>query len=94
MNDMQKWNEYNDQTKNQPVEQMLIKALELFDGFKGAALDIGSGSGNESAYLIKNGWNVLAVDQNRRWLCECEYNGKTANGENKHWHTIMIIAKK
>ena len=27
------------------------------------AIDLGCGSGNESVYLIKNGWRVLAIDK-------------------------------
>ncbi|MCL2574098.1 MAG: methyltransferase domain-containing protein [Defluviitaleaceae bacterium] len=58
------WSQYNEKTKNKPIRPLLLKSLELFDGYKGNAVEIGSGAGNESIFLHNNGWNVLAVDKN------------------------------
>ena len=58
------WPQYNEQTKNNPLRPLLLKSLELFKEYKGNAIDIGCGAGNDSVFLCDNGWNVLAVDKN------------------------------
>ncbi|HBL83540.1 MAG: hypothetical protein A2Y17_00430 [Clostridiales bacterium GWF2_38_85] len=63
MYDNEKWKKYNELTKNSPPRQMVVKAVELFGDFVGNAIDIGSGAGNDSIYLINYNWNVLAVDK-------------------------------
>lgn len=64
MTDNEKWHIYNEQTKKSPPRPMLHKAIELFGDFSGKAIDIGSGAGNDSLYLINKGWCVLSVDKN------------------------------
>jgi SAM-dependent methyltransferase len=43
---------------------MTKKAVALFSDFTGTAIDLGSGVGNDSVFLINRGWSVLAVDKN------------------------------
>jgi trans-aconitate methyltransferase len=62
------WLQYNEQTKKNPPRSLLLKSLELFNEYKGNAIDIGCGVGNESVFLYDNGWDVLAVDKNTEGL--------------------------
>jgi len=41
---------------------MLKKALGLFDGFSGYAVELGCGSGIDTIKLVQSGWKVYAVD--------------------------------
>jgi len=62
------WLQYNEQTKDNPPRPLLLKSLELFKRYKGNAIDIGCGAGNDVIFLQDNGWNVLAVDKNATGL--------------------------
>jgi trans-aconitate methyltransferase len=62
------WFKYNEQTKNKPILPLMLKSFELFGEYKGNAVEIGCGAGNESVFLYNNGWNVLAVDKNNDGL--------------------------
>lgn len=62
------WLQYNEKVKTSPVLPLMLKSLELFGGYKGNAVEIGCGAGNESIFLYNNGWNVLAVDKNTEGL--------------------------
>ena len=37
--------------------------IENIRTYPGKAIDIGCGAGNETVYLIKNGWNVISIDK-------------------------------
>ena len=37
--------------------------IENIKTYPGKAIDIGCGAGNETVYLIKNGWNVISIDK-------------------------------
>ena len=63
-----KWSLYSHTRKNQPPHQLSIKAYKLFGQYKGNAIDIGCGPGNECIFLYNNGWDVLAVDKNANSL--------------------------
>lgn len=41
----------------------LERTVDRFAGFKGIAYDLGCGAGNQSIYLLENGWKVIAVDK-------------------------------
>lgn len=45
------------------MERNITKeVIEKFEKITGVAIDIGCGEGYDSIYLIKNNWNVIAVD--------------------------------
>lgn len=66
------------------------------------AIELGCGAGNDTVYLIKNNWNVLAIDRedveerisNRLNPKEIEKDALTGLGKMKHWHIFDVIAKK
>jgi SAM-dependent methyltransferase len=69
MNDEKnKWQEYNEQTKNNPPRPIVLKTLDLFNQYKGNVIDVGCGAGNDSIFLYENDWNVLAIDKNASGL--------------------------
>lgn len=49
-------------TKNAPPNKM-VKKLVKMNIIPENAIDLGCGAGRDTVYLIKNGWNVLAVDR-------------------------------
>jgi tellurite methyltransferase len=61
------WTRYYDAAGDQPRETLLF-ALERFDAEAGAkgrglfAVDLGCGTGRDSAELLRRGWRVLAID--------------------------------
>ncbi len=61
------WTRYYDAAGEQPRETLLF-ALERFDAEAGAkgrglfAVDLGCGTGRDSAELLRRGWRVLAID--------------------------------
>ncbi|MCL2187870.1 MAG: class I SAM-dependent methyltransferase [Defluviitaleaceae bacterium] len=56
------WADYQKQTQNIPPHPLLIKALALFNGFTGYAIDLGCGGGVDTIKLIESGWRVCALD--------------------------------
>lgn len=59
-----KWNRYQEKTFNRPPHKILLQALKYFHGFKGYSIDLGCGAGNDTIELLRNGWEVLAIDNN------------------------------
>ena len=59
MKDIEKYYEI---TKNTPPHP-LVKELMKMKITPQNAIDLGCGSGKDTVFLIKNGWNVLAIDQ-------------------------------
>ena len=59
-----------ERTRGAPPRDNLMRALELFsEEFEAiakqrrlVAADLGAGAGNETMYLIKHGWDVVAID--------------------------------
>jgi len=56
--------EFQKRTINMSPRPILLKVLELFDGFTGYAIDLGCGSGADTIKLIEYGWKVIAIDAN------------------------------
>jgi len=56
------WQEFIRLTLDTPPRWLLKKSLELFDGYKGHAIDLGCGSGLDTIALVEQGWSVCAVD--------------------------------
>ena len=59
MNEIHK---YYKNTKNALPLENIKKFLEI-DILPGNAIELGCGAGRDTIYLIKNGWNVLAIDR-------------------------------
>ena len=59
MDDIQK---YYENTKNALPHPMVKKFVNMNIKTENA-IDLGCGTGSDTVYLIKNGWNVLAIDK-------------------------------
>lgn len=59
MDDIQK---YYENTKNALPHPMVKKFINMNIKTENA-IDLGCGTGSDTVYLIKNGWNVLAIDK-------------------------------
>ncbi len=57
----QHWQTFFAATRDQPPWPRLVHAAAMHDG-PGDALDVGAGAGRDTAYLLRNGWRVTAVD--------------------------------
>jgi len=57
------WTRYYDATREEPRDTLLL-ALEKFDAENrtGLAVDLGCGTGRDTAELLRRGWSVLAID--------------------------------
>lgn len=58
------WEEYYRKTTSSLARQNTIKFIENYPNLTGNAIDLGCGAGNDTIYLLKNNWNVLAIDAN------------------------------
>src|SRR6266508_104600 len=60
------WKEYYQKIKGRPPRPLLLDALTYFTaespGTQRTAIDLGCGDGTETAVLLEQGWNVLAID--------------------------------
>lgn len=60
------WEEYYRAIKGRPPRQLLLDALTYFASDstqpEWKAIDLGCGDGTETAVLLEQGWNVLAID--------------------------------
>ena len=61
---MSEWDWTESQKKMIAIEPrpLLLKTLELFNGFKGFAVELGCGGGVDTLKLVNSGWKVYAVD--------------------------------
>jgi SAM-dependent methyltransferase len=57
-----RWRQYYDVVAGRPPREFLRNLLRRFYA-AGAAIDLGCGTGTESFFLLEQGWQVLAVDQ-------------------------------
>ena len=55
-----KWENYREKTKNELPKKALVKLLENLK--PGTAIELGPGAGIDTLYMLKNGWNVLGID--------------------------------
>ena len=62
------WEKYMEDTAKTPPEITAEKALALFGGQKGLAIDLGCGAGADSLYFLDKGWSVLAIDAQTEYL--------------------------
>ena len=49
-------------TKYAPQNKMVTRFIKM-NVTTGKAIDLGCGAGRDTVYLIKNGWDVLAIDR-------------------------------
>lgn len=56
------WNNYQNKTVNLKKIDFIIDVLDRIEGSNGLAIDLGCGAGNDSIYMVQNGWNVIAID--------------------------------
>ena len=49
-------------TKDAPQNKMVTRFIKM-NVTPGKAIDLGCGAGRDTTYLIKNGWDVLAIDR-------------------------------
>ena len=59
---MSEWNKYHKVTNNIPPRKNIVNFIKQHKELSGNAIDLGCGAGNDTIYLIKNNWNVLAID--------------------------------
>lgn len=61
-----RWNDYYQNTLNisDPHKTLLLaqKYFQLENKIRGMAADLGAGTGRDCLFLLKQGWNVLALD--------------------------------
>lgn len=56
------WEHYYKVTAGRLPREFLVETLRRFQA-PGSAIDLGCGAGVESLYLLEQGWQVLAIDQ-------------------------------
>ncbi len=54
---------YYDNTEKKPANSNLIYCINALKPSPGKAIDIGCGAGRDTKYLLKHGWNVIAIDK-------------------------------
>ena len=59
MEDIEK---YYENTKDAMPHKNVLDFIKIEDKV-GSAIDIGCGAGRDTIFLIKNGWNVIAIDR-------------------------------
>lgn len=64
MRNQDNWQLYYEKTSKNPARKTLITALDSFhkEGIVGHAFDLGCGACNDVSYLLNQGWEVSAVD--------------------------------
>ncbi len=73
---MENINKYYENTKNSPPHLLIKKFINMNIKPKNA-IDLGCGAGRDTIFLIKNGWNVLAIDRkNTKEIIKNKLNAK------------------
>lgn len=57
------WIEYYQATIQRKPRPLLLDALARFGEDKGFAIDLGCGAGVDAAKILRQGWKLLAIDQ-------------------------------
>ena len=57
------WTDYYKVTKNNPPTKILVESLDHLSCKKGEVLELGAGSPKDTVFLLKQGFNVTAVDK-------------------------------
>lgn len=74
---MRDWGNFHKITNNNPPRKNIVHFISKYN-IAGNAIDLGCGSGNDTIFLIKNNWKVLAIDSSnveekiRSKLCDDE----------------------
>ena len=58
---MRDWKNLHEITKNKPPRKNIIYFIERYNKY-GNVIDLGCGSVSDTVFLIKNNWNVFAID--------------------------------
>ena len=58
---MRDWENFHRITNNKPPRKNIVHFISKYS-ITGNAIDLGCGSGSDTIFLIKNNWNVLAID--------------------------------
>ncbi len=56
--------QYYDNTESDMPRNNVKYFVEKIQCKPSNAIELGCGAGNDTVYLIKNGWNVTAIDEN------------------------------
>lgn len=66
-NRSQRWRRYYAKTGGRPPRETLLFALDRFDAEAGPgqAVDLGCGGGRDTIEMLRRGWSVLAIDEER-----------------------------
>lgn len=95
------WGLYYEKTSLNPPRETLSKALDSFkqEGKVGKAFELGSGAGNDVACLLKEGWQLTAVDNEAK--AEVLFNKKFGSNpkatfqltsfENIKWQEVLFV---
>ena len=60
---MRKNKKYYDNTESEKPRNNVKYFVNKIKCHSGKAIELGCGAGNDTVYLIKNNWNVLAIDR-------------------------------
>ena len=58
---MRDWNNFHNITENKPPRKNVVYLISNYN-ITGNAIDLGCGAGSDTIFLIKNNWNVIAID--------------------------------
>jgi tellurite methyltransferase len=79
---MADWQKFYQATEGKPPHPLLVKAVD-FCIYKSKALDLGAGTLRDTAFLLEQGFDVVAVDSSPLMLAAAQ------KIENKNLHTIQ-----
>ncbi len=77
---MNRWSQYNKNTKNRKPRELYLEALEFVKLDNPQALDIAAGPLNETKDMVARGFNVTAFDSNK----EVKLLAKSVDSKNLH----------
>lgn len=60
---MEKIQKYYENTESEKPRKNVAYFINEIQCDSGNAIELGCGAGNDTVYLIKNNWNVLAIDR-------------------------------